>query len=482
MWRSRVLLVLAVGAVDFAFQQAITPALPAIQLRFGASPTSVTWLITGFLLASVVALSVAGPLGDRYGRRRILLCSLAAFAVGSVVCALAEGIGVLIAGRVIQGLGGGVAALALAIVRDHLPAAAVPHAVGFLIGATAVGAVLGVLVTGVLVDDVSIGSVFWLLFGVSVGTGAAVWRFVPESPVHAHDRIDWPGALLLAGGLAALMLAISEGNAWGWGSPRVLALIAGSLALVGGFIARERVTARPLVDLGVMARRPIWTANAAGFAVGFAFYIPFPLVSFMAGYPESTGYGLGMTSTQVALMLVPGAIAALVGGIGGGRLLAVIGARRQALVSGLLAASCYVALLMFPTTAAALAVALIPMGAAIGLGVGAIVSLTLRGSTAREAGVTASVNTVVRTVGSALGPQVAIAVVVAVPSLASGLPAEAGFDDAFVLGLLAALAALACVSVVPSARSDPLLTARDEPTAAVPAEDQGALGDFAPEA
>jgi predicted MFS family arabinose efflux permease len=482
MWRSRVLLVLAVGAIDFAFQQAITPALPAIQLRFDASPTAATWLITGFLLASVVALSIAGPLGDRYGRRRVVLWSLAAFAIGSVVCAVAEDIGVLIAGRVIQGFGGGIAALALAIVRDQVPAAAVPHAVGFLIGATAMGAVLGVLVTGVLVDDVSISSLFWLLFGVSVITAAAVRRFVPESPIHTHDRIDWPGALLLAVGLATLMLAIADGNAWGWGSRPVLALIAGSLVLVGAFIARERATPRPLVDLGVMGRRPIRTANAAGFAVGFAFYIPYPLVSFIAGYPQSTGYGLGMTSTQVALMLVPGASAALVAGVAGGRLLAVLGARRQALVSTLLAASCYVALLTLPRTAAALAVALIPVSAAIGLGVGAIVSLTLRGSTAAEAGVTASVNAVVRTVGSALGPQVAIAVVVAVPSLASGLPAEAGFDDAFLVGLLASIGALVCVSIVPSARADPLLSASDEPTTAAPAEDPGALGDFAPEA
>jgi hypothetical protein len=97
------------------------------------------------------------------------------------------------------------------------------------------------------------------------------------------------------------------------------------------------------------------------------------------------------------------------------------------------------------------------VSAAIGLGVGAILSLTMRGSSAREAGIAAGVNTVVRTVGSALGPQVAIAVVVAVPALASGLPAERGFDRAFVLGLLASLAALGCAWIVPPAREDPLL-------------------------
>jgi hypothetical protein len=122
------------------------------------------------------------------------------------------------------------------------------------------------------------------------------------------------------------------------------------------------------------------------------------------------------------------------------------------------------------------------MGAATGLGVGAIVSLTLRGSTPREAGVTASVNTVARTVGSALGPQVAIAVVVAVPSLASGLPAERGFDHAWVVGLLATFAALLAVSIVPAASADPLLAAHRRPGGAAVAEDPGGLGDLASEA
>src|SRR5262249_2240365 len=157
------------------------------------------------------------------------------------------------------------------IVSDHVPSAAVPQAVGLLIGATAVGAVLGVLVTGVLVDDVSIASVFWLLFAMAAVTGLAVWRFIPESPIHSRDGIDWLGALLLAGALAAFMLAVSEGNAWGWASSAIFTLFAGSIALLGAFVAWERAAARPLMDLRLLARRPIWTANAAGFAVGFSF-------------------------------------------------------------------------------------------------------------------------------------------------------------------------------------------------------------------
>jgi Na+/melibiose symporter-like transporter len=242
-------------------------------------------------------------------------------------------------------------------------------------------------------------------------------------------------------------------------SSSIQALLAASIALVGAFVAWERAAARPLMDLRLLARRAIWTANASGLAVGFAFCMPFPLVSLIAGYPTATGYGLGLSSTGVALVLVPGAVAALVGGLAGGRLVTLIGARHQAILGCVLATASYAGLLALPTTGAGLACALIPMGAAIGLAVGAIISLTLRGSSPREAGITASMNTVVRTLGSALGPQVAIAIVVAAPALASGLPAEDGFENAFRFGLLAAIGALACAWIVPSARTDPLVLA-----------------------
>lgn len=317
-----------------------------------------------------------------------------------------------------------------------------------------------------------------MLCGVSTLTGLAVWRYVPESPIHTHDRIDWAGALLLGGGLAMLMLAISQGNARGWASPAVLALIAAAFVLVAAFTARERAAARPLMDLHLLARRPIWTANAAGFAVGFAYFTPFPLVSLIAGYPEATDYGLGMSSTRVALLLMPSAAAALVAGLAGGSLVTRIGARRQAILGGVLAVSGYAALLATPTTAVGLACALVPVGAGIGLAVGAVINLTMRGSAAHETGVTASMNTVVRTVGSALGPQVAIAVVVAVPPLPSGFPAEDGFDNAFVVGLCAALAALMAAWIVPSVREDPLL-ARPRANATAADDNADSLGDFA---
>jgi predicted MFS family arabinose efflux permease len=318
--------------------------------------------------------------------------------------------------------------------------------------------VAGLLLTGVLIDHVSIASVFWMLAGVSLLVALAVWAWVPRSPIYSRSRIDWGGAALLAGALAALMLAVSQGNAWGWSSARVLALFAAAAVLTVAWVAWARTATDPLVDLRLLARRSLWRANAVGFATGLAYFIPFALVPLIAGYPESTGYGLGLTSTQVALVLAPGAAAALAGGMAGGSLVTVVGARRQAILANVLVVASYVAFLTLPKTAPGLAAGMIPLGLGIGLGAGAIINLTLRGSDEREAGVTAGLNTVVRTVGQAIGPQVAVAVVVSVPLLATGLPSETGFDRGFLFGLIAAAGALAAAWIVPAAGDDPLLT------------------------
>ncbi len=460
MKRTAMLVLLGVAAADFSIQQTISPALPRIQTEFGASPTSLGWTITGFLLSSVVALALAGPLGDRIGRRRAFVCSLGLFAAGAAISALAESIGVLIAGRLVQGLGSGMAALALSIVKDQLPRDSVPRAVGILIGAAGLGGVVGTLLTGVLVDEVSLASVFWAQCAFSAVIAVGVWRVVPESPIYARTRLDLVAAGLLAIGLAALMLAISQTNAWGWSSARVLGVAALAAILLWAWIARERTSATPLVGLPLMRRRTIWTANVAGFTIALIALVPSVLVPLLAGYPKSTGYGLGLDSTEVALILAPSSVAVLVSGVLGGRLVTAVGARTQALIACAALVLSYVLLFVLPTTVAALTCAMIPVGIGLGLGFGALISLMLRASSPSEAGVTAGLNSVIRTIGQALGPQVAIAIVVAAPALAPGVPSAEGFDDAFVVGLVAAVAALVATWIVPSASEDPL-TARE---------------------
>jgi MFS family permease len=448
--------VLAVGALDFALEQTlVAPALPAIERHYGASPTSAVWLLTGYVLAAAVAMPLAGRLGDQYGLRRVLLASLCAFALGSLISALASSIGGLIAGRVIQGLGAGMGPLAVALVRLHVEPERVPAAVGLLVASASVGAAGGLLVTGPLVDHVSVGSIFWLLFAVAVVLALAVWRLVDESSERTGRRLDLPGAALLAGGLGCAMLAISRGSTWGWGSTRTVGLFSASALLLLAFIVRERVASEPLIDPAALARRSMWSANLAMFTLGFSILIALTLVPLIGGYPKLTGYGLGLSTTQIGLILVPSSLATLIAGPIGGRLIERTGARAQALLGTACATASYLLLATLHLTTLVIVLATIPLGLGIGLSLGAITSLVVASSTVAQTGATVALNTVIRSVAAALGAQVAIAIVTSAPSPIPHVPANSGFTDAFVMSAIAMGVTLAAVLLLPAVKEDP---------------------------
>ena len=142
---------LGLGAVDLGLELSIVlPALPALAVHYDASLIAVAWLATGFLLASVVAVPLVGRLGDLFGKRLMILGSLGAFAIGSLMCALTDWIGLAIAGRLVQGLGAAVAPLTYALVRDTVEPALLPRAIGIVVGAASTGGTLGFLLSGVL--------------------------------------------------------------------------------------------------------------------------------------------------------------------------------------------------------------------------------------------------------------------------------------------------------------------------------------------
>jgi hypothetical protein len=141
-----------------------------------------------------------------------------------------------------------------------------------------------------------------------------VWLLVPETPVRDAARPDWAGGVLLMAGLLSALLAISEGNTWGWSSARVVVLFAGSAVLFGAFASVERSSRAPLVDMQLFAQRPAWSANLVAFAMGFALFIAGVTVPQIAALLESTGYGFGLTIAQTGMLLMPGALAIVLGG------------------------------------------------------------------------------------------------------------------------------------------------------------------------
>src|SRR3954447_3622807 len=188
---TRTLLILAGAALAFALAQTmVVPALPEIQQQYGADAADATWVLTAFLLTASVTTPVLGRLGDMYGKERMLLVALGFFGLGGVVAALAGSLGVLIAGRAVQGVGGAMFPLAIGIVRDEFPREKIATGIGTISATFGIGSGAGLVIAGILVDHASVAWIFWLSVAATALAAFGTWRYVPESPVRVQARID----------------------------------------------------------------------------------------------------------------------------------------------------------------------------------------------------------------------------------------------------------------------------------------------------
>jgi EmrB/QacA subfamily drug resistance transporter len=448
---NRTLLVLATGGLAYALAQTmIVPALPEIQRTFGGDPADATWLLTAFLLTAAVATPLFGRLGDMYGKEHWLLISLGIFGLGSVVSALAGSLGVMIAGRAIQGAGGAIFPLAIGIIRDEFPREKVATGIGTISAMFGIGGGVGLVVAGVLVDGAGVEWIFWLSALASAVAAWATWRFVPESPVRVRGRIDWLGGLLLSGTLFALLLGVSEGNSWGWTSGGVLGLF-GAAAVIGLMWGRWewRVT-DPLVDLRLMRERAVWTTNATTFAIGFAMFGSFVLIPQLVQTPSIAGYGFGASVTASGLFLLPSSLVMLVAGPLSGRLGARHGSKLPLALGTLFAAAGYFWLALLHGAKIDIYVGSLLLGLGIGLAFAATANLMVEAVPQEVTGVASAINAIMRTVGGAIGAQISAAIVSAELVLGGRFPAESGFVVAFAMSGAGALVALGVTFAIPA--------------------------------
>ncbi len=195
---TRTMLVLGLAALAFALAQTtLIPAIPELQGALNTDESGVTWTLTGYLLSAAVFTPVVGRLGDIYGKRRMLVISLAAFAIGSSFSALTSSLWLVVAGRAVMGVGGGILPLCFGIVRDEFPRERVARSVGLLSATVGIGGGLGLVLGGVLIDSTSYRWIFWLGAAMAVVAAVSAQLMVPESPVRTPSRVDIRGAVVL---------------------------------------------------------------------------------------------------------------------------------------------------------------------------------------------------------------------------------------------------------------------------------------------
>jgi EmrB/QacA subfamily drug resistance transporter len=447
--------VLALAGATFALLQSlVAPALPEIQRDLDTTATAVAWVLTAYLLSASVFTPILGRLGDMFGKERLLVVALGALGLGSLVAALASSIEVLIAGRVIQGAGGAVFPLAFGIIRDEFPRDRVAHGIALISAILGIGGGLGIVLSGPIVEALSYHWLFWIpLVAVAIATVATL-LFVPESPVRAPGRVNWVGAALLSAWLVAVLVAISQGPAWGWGDPRTLGLFLLGVVLCVTWIVAESRAADPLVDMRMMRVRGVWTVNAAAFLVGAGMYTSFVLIPQYVEMPEGAGYGFASSVTEAGLFLLPSTVGMLLVSPLAGRLTARFGGRLPLLLGALATSASFAFLAVAHGEKWEFYVASSLLGIGIGLAFASLANLIVEAVRPDQTGVATGMNTVMRSIGGSVGSTIAASIIAGTVTGAA-LPTEQGFTVAFAIAsaacLLAAVASIAVPRPAPDA-------------------------------
>lgn len=444
----RTLAVLALCGLSFALLQSlVAPALRTIQVGLSTTESSATWVLTSFLLSAAVATPILGRLGDVYGKRGMMLVALAGLAVGCTIDGLSSSLGLMITGRVVQGLGGGVFPLAFGIIRDELPPERVPGSIGLLSALLGLGAGLGVVLSGVIVEALNFHYLFWCTLAVVLAALAGTALLVPAAPGRAPGRVNWTGAALMSAGLSAVLIGVSRTSAWGWSSLRTIGLLLGGAAVLALWIGNERRSADPLVDMRVMAIRGVWTTNLLAVLLGAGTFTAFVLIPQFAQASSSGGYGFDATVTEAGAMLLPFSLVMLFVGSFAGRIERRVGSKASAATGTAFALLAFILLLSEHEATVPMLVASALLGVGIGLAFAAMANLVVQAVPPTHTGVATGMNTVARSVGGAFGAQVAATFLTA--SAVAGEPGIAGYNDAFRMGIVALILGLLVIALHP---------------------------------
>jgi EmrB/QacA subfamily drug resistance transporter len=427
----------------------VFPALPAIQHALGVSASTVTWVLTIYLLSASICTPIIGRIGDQIGKERMLVFALMALTVGSVVAGLANSITLLLVGRVIQGIGGGVVPLAFGIIRDEFPEERVGFAVGFSSALLAVGGGIGTLVAGPIVNHLNFHWLFWIPLAMVIPATIMAKIYVPESPVRTPGKISWGAAVLLAVWLVCLLVAVSEAPSWGWASPKVLGFLGLALVFLVGWIAYEWRSKNPLIDMKMMRRRPVWATNLAAFLVGIGLYASAVILPELLQAPKSTGYGFGATIIQSSIYLLPQTVLMFIFGLWSGAISNRIGSKVTLVIGIGFSSAGYGLLTFFHATPPEILVAGALLGIGFGLAFSALAHLIVQAVPDTQTGVASGMNANIRTIGGAIGSAV-VASILASATLASGLPAAMGYTWSFAfMALFTAAGFLVAAFLVP---------------------------------
>ncbi|HKS99725.1 MAG TPA: MFS transporter [Rugosimonospora sp.] len=399
------LLALAVAGLVASLQQTLVlPLLPRLMEDFHASVSDVTWVFTSTLLAGAVATPLLSRFGDMYGKKKMIMVAMVTLVAGSVVCAVSGSLGVMIAGRALQGVSAALIPLAIGTIRDSLPRERVMTAIGIVSATMGVGGTVGMLVTGLIAQRTdSYRPIFWIAVGAGLAGLLLVAAFAPEAGTRAGGRPDLLGAAVLGVWLVCLLLAISEGDSWGWGSGRTVGLFAAAAAVCAAWVLIELRVPEPLVRMSLLAGPRSLTANIVSILLGFAMFGGFTLISNFVQSPRAQlGYGLSGSVLDVGLYLLPSTAAMMLFSALAGRFERRLGAAWTLGLGSLFVGASFAWLALSHSRVSDVLIYSAITGIGIGTGYAALGTLAVQHVPLTQSGIASGVNSLVRTVGGSV--------------------------------------------------------------------------------
>ncbi|MFI5508369.1 MFS transporter [Mycobacterium sp. NPDC051804] len=430
-------------------QTAVVPVLGIIADQLRASDVGVSWAVTANLLAAIAATPLIGRLADLHPKKPVLLSVLVVVLIGSLLAATTTSLPLLIFARVLQAASYALYPIGIAILRDELPEDRLMSAMAVLSGTLGFGGGSGLVVVGLLMSgDAGYHRVFWLTTGFTAVVILIALFVVPRRPRSVTGTIDWIGALGLAVGLSAVLLALTQGQSWGWISPATLGCAAGGVLVLVGWWMWEQRAKQPLVSTEMLKRRPILLTNLATVFVGVGLYFAFlGLTQFVQIPREAAGYGFGATVLEASVVfLLPGVFVGFLIALFSGRFIDRFGARPVLVVAAIAGIIGFLFIAFAHSLTWQVIVAGILTNAYISLGYGALPALVVAEVDANETGVATSMNAIARTIGSSTAAAL-VAVLLSRVVAGTDVPMESSFFVIFIGGAVTAALAMVLIAI-----------------------------------
>ncbi|MEV7125666.1 MFS transporter [Streptomyces sp. NPDC093260] len=439
------------GIVVAVMQTLLVPVIKDLPQLLDTSPSNATWVLTSTLLSGAVATPIMGRLGDLYGKRRMLILSLAVMVVGALVSAFTSTLLPMIAGRTLQGFAMGAIPLGIGLMRDMLPREKLGSSMALMSSSIGVGGGLALPAAALVAQHTNWHALFYGAAGLGVLSIVLTLLTVPESPMRAEGSFDLLGALGLSAGLVLFLLPITKGSDWGWSSATTLGLFAAAAAVLLLWGLLELRVAAPLVDLRTTARREVLLTNLASIMVGVAFYVVSLVLPQLLQLPTATGYGLGQSMVVAGLCVAPLGLTMMFTAPVYARLSARYGPKVTLITGLLIIAIGYGGGLGLMNAAWQTVVTSLMLGAGIGLAYSSLPALIVGAVPASETGAANGLNTLMRSIGTSVSSAVIGMVLANTADHVNGvaIPTMHGFRVSFLIATAAVAVGLVLALCLP---------------------------------